>query len=116
MQKKSIELAEEAGVLVSKLVDFSAREIRERYMECDKLGHYAPDNPREDFCGHCFRRLEYVAYNVQQILGERRNVPIFQQPLDAPVLSEQRDREIEGLKFDDWCFGLKEIFYLFENT
>ncbi len=30
-----------------------------RYRDCDKEGHYAPDNPEKNRCGHCFRNLNY---------------------------------------------------------
>ncbi|MEN7982515.1 MAG: hypothetical protein ABFQ65_03645 [Nanoarchaeota archaeon] len=77
-----------------------------RYEECDDKGHKEVE---ENYCNHCYRHLSYSTPKTNQILESRKNIPLYHQPFDAPILMEKRREEINHQKFMDHLEGLKKI-------
>jgi hypothetical protein len=82
--------------------------LDQRYHECDSKGHQKPDE-KENYCGYCYRHIDYTSPETDAILEGRKNIPSMQQPLDAPVLMEKRKRDIERQKAKDYFRGVNKV-------
>ena len=96
-------------------MESSLRELHLRYKECDRDGHYSPNNPEPGICSHCFRHLEYESNAVAKILKKREGIPAIYQPQDAPVLAEIREGGIRSKKHQDLLNGWNELTRLFSD-
>lgn len=106
---KAFELPRLISEEVNKRFEFMEKcrnELDKRYRECDSKGHQAVE---ENYCNYCFRHLEYKAPRTDAILKEREKLHPYNKPLDAPVMAEERRREIELKKFMDKTEGLQKI-------
>ena len=83
------------------------RELDRRYAECDSQGHIAP-NKEQNQCKHCYRHLVYGS-EVDRILEGRESLPEAMQPMDAPILSEKREKDVELEEMFERQTGVTEI-------
>ena len=67
--------------------------VRRRYADCDEEGHLEPDK-KNNICQYCQRHLAYNSPETDYILEKRKDIPVYHQPMDAPILMNKRRGEI----------------------
>jgi len=81
-----------------------------RYRECDTSGNgHLKQDQENNYCNYCFRHLSYKTPETDAILESRKNLSIWQQPLDAPFIREEREREIGPQKAKDYFDGISNL-------
>lgn len=82
--------------------------LNKRYAECNSYGHKKQD-VGSNYCNYCYRHLNYKSSKVDAILDSRKNLPLDQVPLDAPILNDIANEEINHNRHMDKLKGLRKI-------
>jgi len=82
--------------------------LNERYVECDSKGHQKPDE-ENNYCNYCHRHLRYKTPRTDAMINERKKLPWYNQPFDAPLMIQERERESGAQKLEDNFKGLIKL-------
>lgn len=98
--EESERIRRDAGSIMHKFA-LLGQIIKRRYDDCDEQGHLEPDE-KNNSCSYCCRHLGYSAPETDSILKSREKLPLYHQPMDAPILMNKRREEIAAKKGDDY--------------
>ncbi len=103
------------SLLNEDLLKKAKEDLDARYAACDLLGSHVNPTGSEVYCDNCFRHLSYQSPIVEEILESRKNIPLLNEPLDASLIHELRNREIQSQKEKDFFDGLSIILKEFRE-
>lgn len=101
-------LGRKIGREISEKIKKCSPILDKRYKECDSQGHQKPAE-KENICYYCYRQLEYHTPFTDARHSWERELPLFEQPLNASLVHEESLQEIESQKDADYFNGLAKI-------